>query len=125
MNAVQLPVTGPVPRVAFVCGAIHEGGSTTFLVYIGGELVRRGVSVAVFSAEKDNPYRSDFESLGIPTVVQDHHREIYEDRIRATLEAVRDYGPSIVVASHASAILTSETRPASSRASSFSREYCS
>jgi glycosyltransferase involved in cell wall biosynthesis len=100
MIAAQPPATGPVLRIAFVCGAIPDGGTTTFLLNLGSELARRGMAVAVFSAEKDNPHEADFRRLGIRTIVQDHHRHIYEDRILATLMALREFDPQIVIASH-------------------------
>jgi glycosyltransferase involved in cell wall biosynthesis len=103
MNDARPPVTRPAPRVAFVCGAICDGGTTTFLVNLGGELARRGMAVEVFSAEKYNPHEANFRTLGIRTIVQDHHRRIYEDRILATLMALRDFDPQIVIASHAAA----------------------
>lgn len=86
------------PRVALVSGGLKLGGSTTFLVSLGGELVRRGIAAEVLSFEKENPLASDFNRLKVPVFWQDDRRVIFEDRVRAVCEELRRFKPTVVVA---------------------------
>ena len=84
--------------MALISGGIPLGGSTTFLLNLAGELVRRQVPVMVGSLEKDNPYLEDFHLLGIPLHVEDDRTQIFEDRISSMLGRLRDFRPDVVVA---------------------------
>jgi glycosyltransferase involved in cell wall biosynthesis len=84
-------------RVVFVSGSIKLGGASTFLLNLGGELVRRGISVLVISLEYENPYASDFELLGIPLHVEDERTTIFEDRLSSALHAIRHFQPTAVI----------------------------
>lgn len=86
------------PRVAFVAGGIELGGATTFLLNLGGELVRRGVPTLVVSLEADNPYASDFEKRNLPLHIEDEGKKIFEDRLCSALNAIRDFRPTAVIA---------------------------
>jgi colanic acid/amylovoran biosynthesis glycosyltransferase len=88
---------GPL-RVALVSGGLKLGGSTTFLCNLGGELLRRGVSVKVFSFEHENPLGSDFQKLNVPVSCQDERRFLFEDRLRAVLKDMREFRPTAVLA---------------------------
>ncbi len=81
-----------------ITGSLGLGGTTTFLCNLGGELVRRGIPVLVSSFEKENPLASDFGRLKIPISYQDQRRFIFEDRMRAVLNELSAFRPSVVVA---------------------------
>ena len=81
-----------------ITGGLTFGGSTTLLCNLGGEFVRQEVPVVVLSLEKENAFARDFESLGVPVIVQDDQREVFEDRVRHTLEALAEFQPTAVVA---------------------------
>jgi len=85
-------------RIVLVSGGIGTGGATTFLLNLGGELVRRQVPVLVISLEHDNPHASDFAESHIPLHVEDERRNIFEDRILSALRAIRGFEPTAVVA---------------------------
>jgi glycosyltransferase involved in cell wall biosynthesis len=85
-------------RIALISGGIPLGGSTTFLINLAGELVRRKSPVMVGSLEADNPYAEDFRRLGIPLYVEDDRTRIFEDRIAAMLGQLRAFRPDVVVA---------------------------
>jgi colanic acid/amylovoran biosynthesis glycosyltransferase len=84
-------------RLALVSGGIKLGGATTFLLNLGGELVRRGVPVLVVSLEHENPLVADFESSGIPAHVEDERTTIFEDRLSTALQVIRRFQPTAVV----------------------------
>jgi len=73
------------------------GGSTTFLINFGGELVRRGIPVEVMSFEKDNPMSSDFERQNVPLLCLDQRRVIFEDRLKIVLQNLVRFQPTAVV----------------------------
>jgi glycosyltransferase involved in cell wall biosynthesis len=85
-------------RVALVTGGLALGGSTTFLINFAGELVRRGIPVAVMSFELDNPMAADFQTQNIPVRCFGGRRVIYEDRMLAVLENLARFGPTVAVA---------------------------
>ena len=85
-------------RVALVSGGLKLGGSTTFLCNLGGELVRRGIPVEVFSFEFENPLASEFNRLNVPVILQDDRRQIFEDRLSAILLRLRQFQPTVVLA---------------------------
>ena len=85
-------------RIAFVSGGIGLGGSTTFLVNLAGELVRRKIPMEIISFEKDNPLASDFERLNVPVFCLDNQRIIFEDRMKMVLRRLSDFKPTVVVA---------------------------
>lgn len=85
-------------RIAFVTGTLQLGGSTTFLCNLAGELIRRGISCHVFCGDNLHPLSRDFERRHIPVSLHDHRRKIFEDRLEAVLCELRDYEPSVVVA---------------------------
>jgi glycosyltransferase involved in cell wall biosynthesis len=65
---------------------------------LGGEFLRRGIQVEVFSFEIDHPLASDFKAASIPVFLQDHERTIFEDRVLAILRELRRFAPSVVLA---------------------------
>ena len=92
-------VPGSVPlRVALVTGSLNLGGSTTFLCNLGGELVRRGISIRVLSLEESNPLASDFQRLNIPVQSLDDRCTIYEDRLAMVLHELGRFKPAVVLA---------------------------
>ena len=84
-------------RVAFVTSLLDVGGSTTWLCDLAGELLKRGISVRVFSLKRNHPLAAEYRERGIDVVVQNERRLIYEERLLATLEAVRGFQPTVVV----------------------------
>jgi colanic acid/amylovoran biosynthesis glycosyltransferase len=84
-------------RIALVSGGLELGGSTTFLLNLGGELVRRGIPVLVVSLEHNNPHARDFELLNIPLHVENERTTIFEDRLSSALEALRRFEATVVV----------------------------
>src|SRR6266542_899792 len=85
-------------RVAIVTSGLLLGGTTTFLCNFGGELVRRRIPVQILNFEKANPMASDFERLGIPLFHLDERRHIFEDRMEAVLNRLREFRPTVVLA---------------------------
>ncbi len=85
-------------RIAFVTGTLQLGGSTTFLVNLAGEFVRRGVSCRVLCGDSLNHFVDDFEQLDIPVSLQDHKRSIFEDRLTGVLGQLQHYKPNVVIA---------------------------
>jgi colanic acid/amylovoran biosynthesis glycosyltransferase len=85
-------------RVAFVTGTLQLGGSTTFLLNLTGELIKRGVSCHVFCGDNMHSLARDFERLGVPISLHDHRRVIFEDRLEAVLREMHDFKPNVVVA---------------------------
>jgi glycosyltransferase involved in cell wall biosynthesis len=85
-------------RIALVSGAIPLGGSTTFLINLAGELVRRSVPVEVLSLERENPLAADFQKQNIPVHCLDQRRMIFEDRMKAVLRRLALFKPTVVVA---------------------------
>ncbi|MEI8290498.1 MAG: glycosyltransferase family 4 protein [Verrucomicrobiota bacterium] len=93
----QRPGQSAVPRVALVSGGVPFGGSTTFLVNLAGELIRRGIPVEVFSLEKENPLAADFAKQNIPLLCLDQRRMIFEDRLQKVLQQLARFQPTVVV----------------------------
>jgi glycosyltransferase involved in cell wall biosynthesis len=89
---------GASHRLALITGCLDLGGTTTFLCNLGGELVRRGIPVRVFSFERDNPLATDFSRLGVPVSAYDEHELIYEDRLLAILGELAEFKPTAVLA---------------------------
>src|SRR5208283_5380937 len=92
-----------IHRIAFVSEILHAGGASIFLADLAGELNRRNLKARVFATKRDHPYQSDFEAAGVEVVLQNDRRLIWEDRVGATLAALRDFNPSIYVAVHGTA----------------------
>ena len=90
-------------RIAFVSEILHAGGASIFLADLAGELNRRNLTTRVFATKRDHPYKLDFEAAGVDVVLQDDRRLIWEDRIKATLAALREFNPSVYVAVHGAA----------------------
>jgi glycosyltransferase involved in cell wall biosynthesis len=84
-------------RFGIVTSLLDVGGSTTWLCDLAGELVHRGFPVQVFSLTENHPLATEYERRGINVVVQCDRRLIIEDRLQATLEGLRDFGPTVVV----------------------------
>ena len=84
-------------RIVLVSGGIQLGGATTFLLNFAGELVRRGMPVLVLSFERENPYASDFQRLGVQLQTEDESKNIYEDRLSSVLHATRTFQPTAVI----------------------------
>jgi glycosyltransferase involved in cell wall biosynthesis len=85
-------------RIAFVTGTLQIGGSTTFLLNLAGELIKRGISCRVFCGDNLYPLARDFERLRVPVSLHDHRRLIFEDRLKAILREMRDFQPNVIVA---------------------------
>ena len=90
-------------RIAFVSEILHAGGASLFLADLAGELNRRNLTTRVFATRRDHPYKLDFETAGVEVVLQDDRQLIWEDRIKATLAALREFNPSVYVAVHGAA----------------------
>jgi glycosyltransferase involved in cell wall biosynthesis len=84
-------------RIVLVSGGVKLGGAATFLLNLGGELVRRSVPLQVVSLEHDNPYAGDFERLQVPIHLEDERTTIFEDRVSSVLQVIRRFGPTVVV----------------------------
>jgi hypothetical protein len=74
-------VMSSVPRIAFI-SSLGFGGATTFLCNLAGELSRRNIPVIVISPEWENPFASNFVQAGVPVVLYDQRRMVFEDRWR-------------------------------------------
>jgi glycosyltransferase involved in cell wall biosynthesis len=86
------------PRIALVTGCVKLGGSTTFLINLAGELVRRKIPVEILSLERENPLAADFELLNIPILCLDERRDIFEDRMKEVLRRLAEFKPTVVLA---------------------------
>jgi glycosyltransferase involved in cell wall biosynthesis len=64
---------------------------------LAGEMVRRAVPVLVLGLERENVFASDFTARNIPVVTQDERRNIFEDRMRQTMQALAEFRPTAVV----------------------------
>jgi glycosyltransferase involved in cell wall biosynthesis len=84
-------------RIALVSGGIKLGGAATFLLNLGGALVRRSIPVQVISLEHENPYATDFGLLGIPLHVEDERRKIFEDRLSSALQVIHLFDATVVI----------------------------
>ena len=91
-------MNGTAPRIALISGGLPFGGTTTFLLNLAGELVRRSHPVMVGSLESNISYPQDFHQLGIPLHVEDDRARIFEDRIGGMLGRLREFRPDVVVA---------------------------
>jgi colanic acid/amylovoran biosynthesis glycosyltransferase len=89
---------GTSPRIALISGGLSLGGSTTFLLNLAGELIRREIPVLIGSLEADNPHAEDFRRLNIPVHVEDDRTRIFEDRMEGLLIRLRDFRPDVVIA---------------------------
>ncbi len=83
-------------RIAFISG-LPLGGSTTFVLNISRELIRRKIPVLVISPERDHPFANDFAEAGIPVVLTDDRRLIYEDRIRFMTQSLASFRPTTLI----------------------------
>jgi len=95
---VRFSASGTDQRIAFVSGGLKLGGATTFLCNLAGELVRRRIPVEVLSFEAENPLNSDFQRSNIPVHCQNERRIIFEDRLAAILDKVRQFQATTVIA---------------------------
>jgi glycosyltransferase involved in cell wall biosynthesis len=84
------------PKIAFI-SSLGFGGATTFICNLAGELVRRNVPVLVVSPEQENDFATDFQKAGVKVVLNDHRRLIFEDRMRAMLQTLAEFQPTIVI----------------------------
>src|SRR5258707_2980665 len=85
-------------RVALVTGSLAVGGSTTFLCNLGGEMVRRNLSVEVLCFEEEHPLALDFDRLGIPVWSIDNQCLIFEDRMMSMLRRLSERRSDVVLA---------------------------
>lgn len=86
-------------RIALITGGLSLGGAVTFLCNLSGELLRRKIPVEIFSFENGNPLAADFERLNVPVLRPDPRDLIFEDRLQFILHRVREFKPTVVVAS--------------------------
>jgi glycosyltransferase involved in cell wall biosynthesis len=84
-------------RVALISGGLKLGGSTTFLINFAGELSRRGIPVDVLSFERENPMAADFQRQNTRVLCLDERRMIFEDRLKAVLQELLRFQPTVVV----------------------------
>jgi glycosyltransferase involved in cell wall biosynthesis len=85
-------------RIALVTGGLNLGGSTTFLLNLGGELHRRGVPFSIYSFDNHNPLNRDFDFLSIPVALENSNKCIFEDRISSILNKIQGFQPTHVIA---------------------------
>ena len=86
------------PRVVIVTGTLQLGGSTTFVYNLTTELVKRQVACLVISSEAEHPMANDFDRSNVEVMLCDERREIFEDRVKRTLQRVREFKPDAVIA---------------------------
>jgi colanic acid/amylovoran biosynthesis glycosyltransferase len=85
-------------RFAFVSGGLGLGGSTTFLLNLGSELLRLGHRVQIWTMEQESPLARDFEERGLPISWIGRKGSIFEDRIRECLHELSIFQPTTLVA---------------------------
>src|SRR5689334_9210762 len=86
------------PKIALVTGGLQFGGSTTFLTNLISGFQQLGVSSAVFSLSRTNPFASEFAAFGVPVHVSDETRFIFEDRLLALYKEIARFNPAVVIA---------------------------
>ena len=89
-------MSSPPRRIAFISG-LPLGGSTTFVLNITRELVRRHIPTLVVSPEKTHPFADDFSDAGIQVILTDERKLIYEDRISHMLGALKSFQPTVLI----------------------------
>jgi glycosyltransferase involved in cell wall biosynthesis len=94
---MELNISQPLHRVALVTGAVPLGGSTTFLINLAGELVRREIPVMVMGLEWENPMAADFQRKNIPVLRPNQRRMIFEDRLETVLKNLVRFNPTVTV----------------------------
>jgi glycosyltransferase involved in cell wall biosynthesis len=97
MSSLQTNSLKQSARIALITGCLKLGGSTTFLINLAGELVRRGIPVEVTSFEWENPLAADFQKQNIPIMRLDQRRLIFEDRLHLVLQQLARFQPTVVV----------------------------
>lgn len=85
-------------RIAFVTGGLPFGGSTAFLLHLGGGLRHAGIGCEVFSLTAHNPMGGEFSRAGVPFHVWDERRLIFEDRLAQLHAALACFKPTVVIA---------------------------
>jgi glycosyltransferase involved in cell wall biosynthesis len=87
-----------IKRIAVITGTLRLGGTTTFLLNLGGELKKRGIDFRIFSFSSENPMASDFEKLLIPVECQRDNTLIFEDRLLKALNDLSCFHPDTLIA---------------------------
>ncbi len=98
-----MPRNEPTPpprlrRIAIVTCGLRLGGSTTFVLYLGEELRRRGWEPSVWLYDPEAPLRREFAAAGVPVRLLSNQETIFEDRTAAALTEIREFDPAIVIA---------------------------
>lgn len=83
-------------RIALITG-LPLGGSTTFVLNLGRELVKRNIPVLVIGTEKEHPFEKDFSEAGIPVILINEKKLIYEDRISYMLALLKRFQPTTMI----------------------------
>lgn len=94
---MEFNASQPPHRIALITGALGLGGSTTFLINLAGELVRRGIPVEVMCFERENPMAADFRRQNIPVLCFDRRRMIFEDRLKMILQNLARFQPTVIL----------------------------
>lgn len=84
-------------RIAIVDSNLHPGGGMSFLINLGGELVRRKIFVEGFSLTDTYPPQEDFARQRIPVSCEASAGTIAEDRILGILRKLARFKPTSVV----------------------------
>ena len=85
------------PRIALVTGVLDLGGSTTFLLNLGGELRHREIPFSIYSFHNHHPLKSDFDYFSVPVAMENKKSRIFEDRLGSILHQIRAFKPTHVV----------------------------
>ncbi len=89
-----------IPRVAILARSFEIGGTSVAAILLAGELHRRGIPCRVIHFDEETPYLDDFRRLEIDVRVWDYRHYLYEDRMKAALEALAEFRPTAVIANH-------------------------
>lgn len=77
--------------------SLGYGGATVYALNLARGLLGLGIPVLIVSPDKDHPFATDFDRYGIPVVVTDQRKLIYEDQITLMLKAISEFKPTAVL----------------------------
>jgi len=98
-DSAQRLLPQPGARIAFLNADLRAGGSTVFSLHVAAAMVEQGIPAKVFSMLPAHSLAADFERRRVPVARLERTDLIFEDRVAATLDQLRDFAPTVVIAS--------------------------
>ena len=94
-----MKTTATERRIALISGGLRLGGSTTFLLNLGTELMRLGCRVQIWTMEQESPLAKDFKERSLNISWIGRKVAIFEDRVRECLRELSSFRPTTIVPS--------------------------